>query len=110
MPVHSWWSAGKLSQACAKPKGATLSREYICQRARFFRSSANRVFEENNAAVGDLFAEWPQAGVAQQWNAGLPLRVCAVRRGKLTVIVLMNLDDADPNPIVRGVAAAYLPD
>ncbi len=30
--------------------------------------------------------------------------------GKLTVIVLMNLDDADPNPIVRGVAAAYLPD
>jgi len=30
--------------------------------------------------------------------------------GELTVIVLMNLDDADPNPMVRGIAAACLPD
>jgi len=47
-----------------------------------------------------------------QHNGGMPGFRSAFARfvdDKLSIIVLMNLDDADPDPIVRGVAALHLP-
>ena len=74
------------------------------------REAERRVDRCLRLRVAHQSARKPAAGLAQRWPAGVAAQFHRYLDDRVSVIMLMNSDDADDETILTGVAELYLPD